>query len=84
MFVENLISIQCMVYNKIECKENLLVPKWDSLEKHAWERKNEQRLKVMDPRWCAHAKNEIVYVLMNQPSILNKFKVKVNKTIKRK
>jgi hypothetical protein len=34
-----------------------------------WERKNEQRLKVMDPWWCVHAKNEIVYVLMNQPSI---------------
>ncbi len=44
-------------------------PKWDSLEKHVWERKNEQRLKVMDPRWCAHAKNEIMYVLMNRPSI---------------
>lgn len=69
MFAKNLTSIQCMVCNKIECKEKLLVLQWDSLEKHAWERKNEQRLKVMDPRWCAHAKNEIVYVFMNRPSI---------------
>jgi hypothetical protein len=58
-----------MVCNKIEHKEKLLVPKWDSLDKHVGERKSEQRLKVMDPKWCAHAKNEIVYVLMNQPSI---------------
>jgi hypothetical protein len=54
-----------MVCNKIEHKENLLVPKWDSPKKHARERKNEQRLKVMDPRWCAHAKNETMYVLAN-------------------
>jgi hypothetical protein len=69
MFDENLISIQCMVCNKIEHKEKLLVPKWDLFDKHAGERKNEQRLKVMDPRWCAHTKNETMCVLMNQPSI---------------
>jgi len=58
-----------MICNKTKHKEKLLVPKWDSLDKHVGERKNEQRLKVMDPKWCAHAKNETVYVLMNRPSI---------------
>jgi hypothetical protein len=36
---ENLIIIQCKVCTKIKCKENLLVPKWNFLEKHVGEGK---------------------------------------------
>jgi hypothetical protein len=31
----------CLVYTKIEHKDKLLVPKWDSLKKHVGKRKNE-------------------------------------------
>jgi hypothetical protein len=30
-----LMIVQCKVHNEIECRENLLVSKFDSLQKHA-------------------------------------------------
>lgn len=38
----NLTMVQWKVCSKIECKEKLLVTKWDSLEKHVRKIKNEQ------------------------------------------
>jgi hypothetical protein len=61
--------VRCKVYTKIEKKENLLVPKWDSFEKHVGKIKNEEAVKVVDVM-CAHAKNEIKFVSMNRLSIL--------------
>jgi hypothetical protein len=37
-----LTMVQWKVCSKIECKEKLLVTKWDSLEKHVRKIKNEQ------------------------------------------
>jgi len=37
----NLTIIQCKVCTKIKCKEKMLVPKRNSLEKHVRKRKNE-------------------------------------------
>ncbi len=37
----NMIIIQCKAYTKIECKEKLLIPKWDSLEYHVRKMENE-------------------------------------------
>jgi hypothetical protein len=65
----NLLVVRCKVCTKIEKKEKLLVPKWDSLEKYAGKRKNEEGVKVVDVM-CAHAKNQINIFSMNCPSIL--------------
>ncbi len=59
-----LFVVRCIVCAKMECKEKLLVPKWDSLEKHVKKRRNEFRQKVIDMK-CAHAENEVQYVVMN-------------------
>ncbi len=59
-----LFVVRCIVCTKMECKEKLLVPKWDSLEKHVRKRRNEFRQKVIDMK-CAHAENEVQYVVMN-------------------
>ncbi len=40
----NLTMVQWKVCSKIECKEKLLVAKWDSLEKHVRKIKNEQEV----------------------------------------
>jgi hypothetical protein len=40
--VRNLTMVQWRDYSRIECKEKLLVTKWDSLEKHARKIKNKQ------------------------------------------
>jgi hypothetical protein len=65
----NLSIVRCKVYTKIEIKDNILKPNWDSLEKQMGKRKNEEGVKVMDVK-CAHAKNERKFVSMNRPSIL--------------
>jgi hypothetical protein len=57
-------SIKCCVCSKIEKKDNVLVVKWDSIEKHL------SKSKVLDGKWfmnpkCGHAKKEIVH---DQPS----------------
>jgi hypothetical protein len=57
------------LYNKIERKEKLLVPKWDLLEKHMRKRNNEKGVNVVNVK-CAHARNEIKFVSMNCLSIL--------------
>jgi hypothetical protein len=64
----NLLVVKCKVCTKIKRKKKLLVPKWDSLEKHVGKRKNEERVKVVDVK-CAHAKNETKFVSINHPSI---------------
>jgi len=56
--------IKCCVCSRIEKKDNVLVVKWDSIEKYL------SKSKVFDGKWfmdpkCGHAKNEIVY---DQPS----------------
>ncbi len=33
-YVENLMTIRCKICTKVNNKKKLLVPKWDSLEKH--------------------------------------------------
>jgi hypothetical protein len=63
----NLLSVKCKVCTKIEIKDNILNPKWDSLEKQTGKRKNEKGVKVVK---CAHAKNETKFVSMNRSSIL--------------
>jgi hypothetical protein len=57
-------SITCCVYSKIEQKGNVLVVKWDSIEKHLNKNKVLNSKWFMDPKY-GHAKNEIVY---DQPS----------------
>jgi hypothetical protein len=59
-----LFVVICIVCTKMECKEKLFVPKWDSLEKHVRKKRNESRQKVIDMK-CEHAKNEVQYVAMN-------------------
>jgi len=64
----NILGVKCKVCTKIEIKDNILNPKWDSLEKQMGKRKNEKGVKVVDVK-CAHAKNETKFVSMNRPSI---------------
>jgi hypothetical protein len=37
----SLTIIPCKFWTKIKCKEKIIVPKWNSLEKHVRKRKNE-------------------------------------------
>jgi hypothetical protein len=53
----NLSIVKWKVCTKIKREHKLLVPKWDSLNKHVRKRKNEKGVRVMDFK-CAHAKNE--------------------------
>jgi hypothetical protein len=50
-------------------KENLLITKWYSFDEHARKMKNEQRMKVVDPK-CVHIENNLTDVSMNQLFIL--------------
>jgi hypothetical protein len=53
---DNILFIdRCIVCIKMECKEKLLVPKWDSSDKNVRKRKNEYKQKVIYMK-CAHAK----------------------------
>jgi hypothetical protein len=45
-----------------------LVPKWDSIDKRAKKRKNEEGARVMDLK-CVHAKNETTYMSLCQWTI---------------
>jgi len=53
-------SIKCCVCSRIEKKYNVLVVKWDSIEKYLNKSKFFDGKWFMDPK-CGHAKNEIVY-----------------------
>jgi hypothetical protein len=50
-------------------KENLLITEWYSFDNHARKRKNEQGMKVVDPK-CVHIENALIVVPMNQLFIL--------------
>ncbi len=67
--IGNLLGVKCKVCTKIEIKDNILNPKWDSLEKQTGKGKNEEGVKAVDVK-CAHAKIETKFVSMNRPSIL--------------
>ncbi len=79
----NLLIVRCKVYIKIERKQKLLIPKWDSFEKHARKRKNEEEVKVVDIK-CAYAKNETKFVSMNCPSVLKQVQGGFERENKRK
>jgi len=64
-----MIVVRCKVCTKMKHKENLLITKWYSFDKHARKRKNEQGMKVVDAK-CVHIKNKLTDVSMNQLFIL--------------
>jgi hypothetical protein len=63
------IFLKCRVYSKIENKNNVLVAKWNSIEKHAKKRKTPNGKWFMGPK-CGHAKNEIAYVELSTTIVL--------------
>jgi hypothetical protein len=52
--------VKCHVCTRIERKERKLVVRWDSINKHACEKKGCDSKWIMDPK-CMHVKHEISY-----------------------
>jgi len=60
-------TMKCKICSKIEHKNKLLAPKWDSLHKHASQRKTDNLMRgVKKGEWyisndCKHNKNQVAY-----------------------
>jgi peroxiredoxin family protein len=69
--------VQLMKYkvcSKVEHKNKLLAPKWDSFHKHSSRRKAKRNMKgVKKHEWCTnnkHDKNVVIYACKGRESIL--------------
>ncbi len=68
--------VKCKVCSKVEHKNKLLAPKWDSLQKHADWKKAEKNMKGMKKgEWytsndCKHNKNVTTYACKGRESVL--------------
>ncbi len=63
---------KCCIYSQIEKKDKVLVAKWNSIDKHASQKKAPNGKWFMDPK-CGHLKNEIVYVQLSTIIIFQQF-----------
>jgi hypothetical protein len=61
--VDILTVMKCIACTKMSKKKKLLVPKWDSLEKHVAKKKINYGQEIMDAK-CTYAKYEIQYATM--------------------
>jgi hypothetical protein len=61
--------VKCWVCTIINKKENVIMFKWDYIEKHANKRKNFDGKWYMDPK-CGHAKNEITNAQLSTTIVL--------------
>jgi hypothetical protein len=63
--------VKCKVCSKVEHKDKLLAPKWDSFQKHANWKKAEKNMKGMKKgEWYKHNKNVITYACKGRESVL--------------
>jgi hypothetical protein len=69
-------TMKCKICSKIEYKDKLLAPKWDSLHKHANRRKADRPMRgVKKGEWyisndCKHNKNQVAYANKGRKFIL--------------